>query len=98
MISVSVSLLKTQPCFWSSSFSSRKFSTMPLPITATVPATCGCALRSEGLPWVAQRVWPMPIEPASGTSRSAPSRFTSLPCARITRSLPSTTTAIPAES
>ena len=28
---------------------------------------CGCALLSVGLPWVAQRVWPMPMVPLSGS-------------------------------
>ncbi len=26
-----------------------------------LPETCGWALRSEGTPWVAQRVWAMPV-------------------------------------
>ena len=29
---------------------------------------CGCALFSVGAPWVAQRVWPMPVWPASGSA------------------------------
>ena len=38
---------------------------MPLWMTATLPLTsvCGCALRSVGPPWVAQRVWPIPVDP-----------------------------------
>ena len=50
----------------SSSFSSRKFSMMPLCTTETSSVMCGCALASVGLPWVAQRVWPMPVSPSSG--------------------------------
>ena len=47
----------------SSARSGAKFSMMPLWMTATVPvqSTCGWALRSLGAPWVAQRVWPMPV-------------------------------------
>ena len=36
---------------------------MPLWTTATRSVACGCALFSVGLPWVAQRVWPMPMWP-----------------------------------
>ncbi len=39
---------------------------MPLCTTAMRSVACGCALLSVGLPWVAQRVWPMPIVPLSG--------------------------------
>ena len=59
--SVSVSLRNFAPFFSSSSRSSRKFSMMPLCTTASFSVACGCALFSVGLPWVAQRVWPMPI-------------------------------------
>ena len=44
---------------------------MPLCTTATLSVACGCALTSFGLPCVAQRVWPMPIVPASGSARQA---------------------------
>ena len=50
-----------------SSRSSRKFSMMPLWTIATRSVACGCALTSFGPPWVAQRVWPMPMVPASGS-------------------------------
>ena len=36
---------------------------MPLCTIATRSVAIGWALRSDGLPWVAQRVWPMPIVP-----------------------------------
>lgn len=38
---------------------------MPLWTTATLPSAsrCGWALTSEGAPWVAQRVWAMPVVP-----------------------------------
>src|SRR5947209_7740788 len=39
---------------------------MPLWTTATSRDAIGCALRSEGTPCVAQRVWPMPILPCTG--------------------------------
>ena len=44
-----------------------KFSMMPLCTTATRSFMCGWALRSVGLPCVAQRVWPMPVRPLSGS-------------------------------
>ena len=44
---------------------------MPLCATATRSVACGWALLSVGLPWVAQRVWPMPILPASGSLHQA---------------------------
>jgi hypothetical protein len=59
---------------------------------------CGWALRSVGAPWVAQRVWPMPIVPASGSSQSRASRLFSLPSARRRSMWPSTSVAMPAES
>ena len=37
---------------------------MPLWTTASRGEACGWALASVGLPCVAQRVWPMPIDPA----------------------------------
>ena len=40
---------------------------MPLCTTATLSVACGCALTSFGWPCVAQRVWPMPMVPASGS-------------------------------
>ena len=36
---------------------------MPLCTTDTSSVMCGWALASIGLPWVAQRVWPMPVSP-----------------------------------
>ena len=42
---------------------------MPLCTTASFPLAWGWALFSVGRPWVAQRVWPMPTEPLSGSSR-----------------------------
>ena len=96
--SVSVSLSKWRPSAKSSSFSSWKFSMMPLCTIATRSVAMGWALRSEGLPWVAQRVWPMPIVPASGSLPSRASRFTSLPSARRRSMWPLTRVATPAES
>ena len=40
---------------------------MPLCTTASRSVACGCALLSDGRPCVAQRVWPMPIVPWSGS-------------------------------
>ena len=39
---------------------------MPLCTIETREVPCGCALLSVGAPCVAQRVWPMPVVPASG--------------------------------
>ena len=55
---------------------------MPLCTTASLSVACGWALFSVGRPCVAQRVWPMPIEPCSGFSCSRASRLRSLPSAR----------------
>src|SRR5690606_39721862 len=62
--SVSVSEENRTPSASSSPRSCPKFSMMPLWMSATRPSaeTWGCALRSEGTPWVAQRVCPMPQE------------------------------------
>ena len=82
-----------------SSRSCAKFSMIPLWTTATWPvqSTCGWALASVGPPWVAQRVWPMPLVPVQGRSSSASafSSLASLPALRSTRSLPSSTMATP---
>ena len=51
---------------------------MPLWTTASRREACGWALVSVGLPCVAQRVWPMPIEPESGAAASLASRFLEL--------------------
>ena len=58
-----------RPSASSSSFSSWKFSMMPLCTIATRSVAMGWALRSDGLPCVAQRVWPMPIVPAQRLAR-----------------------------
>ena len=55
---------------------------MPLWTTATRSVACGWALCSVGAPWVAQRVWPMPILPPSGSKASFCARLPSLPSAR----------------
>ena len=71
--SVSVSLSKRRPSASSSSLSSWKFSMMPLCTIATRSVAMGWALRSLGLPCVAQRVWPMPIVPRQRLAcRAAP--------------------------
>ena len=96
--SVSVSLSKRRPSADSSTFSSWKFSMMPLWTTATRSVAMGWALRSDGLPCVAQRVWPMPMVPGSGSAASRVSRLTSLPSARRRSMWPFTRVATPAES
>ena len=97
-ISVSVSDENLWPRAASAAFSARWFSMMPLCTTATPPYACGWAFSSEGRPWVAQRVWPMPVQPGSGPSWRSRTRFASLPFARRTVRPPGPTTATPAES
>ena len=60
---MSVSELSVWPRAASPSRSSWKFSMMPLWMTVMSPvqSTWGCAFRSFGRPWVAQRVWARPI-------------------------------------
>jgi hypothetical protein len=72
---------------------------MPLWTTASFSVACGWAFLSFGLPWVAQRVWPMPMAPESGACDSFTSRLPSLPSARRrSRRPPSSSVAMPAES
>ena len=100
-VSVSVSLANSTPAASSSARSSAKFSMMPLCTTAMRPvaSVCGCALRSFGAPWVAQRVWPMPVVPVIVRLASSLSRFSIRPAFLATCSVPSgPTTATPAES
>ena len=61
---------------------------MPLCTTASCSVACGWALFSVGRPWVAQRVWPMPMVPCSGSLASRVSRLRSLPSARRRVSAP----------
>ena len=96
--SVSVSVVNWTPSPISWSRSSWKFSMMPLWTTPTRSVTCGWALFSVGLPWVAQRVWPMPTVPGRGERSSSASRFSILPSARLRSMWPFTSVAMPAES
>lgn len=89
------------PSVSSEARSSAKFSMIPLCTTATRPMrpTCGWALPSVGPPWVAQRVWPIPVVAAgNGVSAIAFSRLASLPARLSTASFLLATNAIPAES
>ena len=102
--SVSVSLANSTPSASSSARSEAKFSMMPLWTTAILPVVsrCGWALRSVGRPWVAHRVWPMPVLPPSDSwsaSASAPSRLARRPARRRTVSPPRpSSSATPEES
>jgi hypothetical protein len=100
--SVSVSLVNSAPASRSSCFSSEKFSMMPLWMRASLPSSprCGWALSSVGPPWVAHRVWPMPVCPsARGSSPRSSERMPSLPARlRVPISPASVSTAMPAES
>ena len=60
---MSVSLANSTPSASSSARSSAKFSMMPLWTTATRPlgVDVRVGVASLGAPWVAQRVWPMPV-------------------------------------
>jgi hypothetical protein len=75
---------------------------MPLWMTATLlelQSRCGCAFASEGRPCVAQRVWPKPVEPASGSLVSRSASRPSLPSAFEPASTPwASMTAMPALS
>ena len=72
---------------------------MPLCTTATSPERWGWALVSLGRPWVAQRVWPMPRRPLTGSLASFSARRLSLPWARRTvKASGPVTTASPALS
>jgi hypothetical protein len=81
MTSLPVSVSNLAPLPSSSRRNSLKFSMMPLCTTASRSVACGCALFSVGRPCVAQRVWPMPIVPLSGSRASIASKFLSLPLA-----------------
>ncbi len=65
---------------------------MPLWTTAIEPETCGWALRSLGTPWVAQRVWAMPVtalvaaEAASSSATRPTERMRSMPAPAMTAS------------
>ena len=100
MTSVSVSLLNSCPRPASSSFSAAKFSMMPLWTTAKRPeqSVWGCALRSLGRPWVAQRVCPMPQVPSICSDATMASRPDTFPTLRLTTRPASVCTAMPAES
>jgi hypothetical protein len=73
---------------------------MPLWMTTKRPASsvCGCALASVGWPWVAQRVWPIPTVPGSGSRSRISRNRESLPAALRTSTAPLCATATPAES
>ncbi len=76
--SVSVSETKTKPSAVSLARRSEALSMMPLWTTATFSSAsrCGWALTSFGAPWVAQRVWAMPVVPAKRLGRRASSSRT----------------------
>jgi hypothetical protein len=98
--SVSVSEVKVWPRSWSFFRSVPAFSMMPLCTRAKSPSSvaCGWALRSVGGPCVAQRVWPMPYWPRTGSSSSDRSSSEIFPASLRTWIWPSSITATPAES
>ena len=74
---------------------------IPLCTTASWPpqSVCGWAFGSFGGPCVAHLVWPRPTVPGSGGwLSSAATRLPSLPARFSVTSMPSASTAIPAES
>ena len=97
---MSVSERNSTPTPSNSSRSTRKFSTIPLWTTTKAPVASqwGWALRSDGTPWVAQRVWPIPARPRSGASSRRATSRSSLPSAFETATPPLWATATPAES
>ena len=99
MISVSVSEVKVTPWAASRSRSTAALSMMPLWTTLIRPSSllCGWALASVAGPWVAHRVCPMPIRPASRRGSDA-SRSRTRPTRRNTWVPLGLPTAMPAES
>ena len=87
--SVSVSLRSSYPLRSISVRSARKFSTIPLCTTASVPSddVCGCAFTSVGGPCVAHRVCAMPSVPRGASPLHAFARFDTLPAALTTLSV-----------
>src|SRR3954454_17581035 len=82
---------------------------MPLTTTCTwsVVSKCGWALASLTRPWVAHRVWPIPVlagrvasatPPLPASRSTAATRFSRLPTARTESISPSAITETPAES
>jgi hypothetical protein len=59
-----------------------KFSMMPLWTSASTSVAWGWALAAVGAPWVAQRVWAMPVVPGAGSRASSRTSPISLPGAR----------------
>ena len=83
--------------------SSAWFSMIPLWMMAMRPvqSTWGWAFSAVGLPWVAQRVWPIAAAwPSGAAAVSSASAATEVvpPAARARQSAPSATMARPAES
>ncbi len=72
----------------------------PLWIRANLPSLLrwGWALASVTPPWVAQRVWPIPVVPVNCRGAMAFAMTSTRPAFLTTSSLPSWRTATPAES
>src|SRR3954451_23293291 len=98
--SVSVSEVNCHPSAISRFLSGRKFSMMPLWMSARRrrASTMGWALRSVGGPWVARRGWPRGWRPLTGCFSSFSFRRSSFPLALRVCSSPSRTATTPAES
>src|ERR1035441_3264327 len=73
---------------------------IPLCTTATKASheACGWAFARVTPPWVAHRVWEIPVRPFIPDARYLLSRSSILPTSFLTSSLPSLTVATPAES
>ena len=73
---------------------------MPLWMTTTRPwqSACGCAFSSDGWPWVAHRVCPIPTTPVSGVRSTIFTNCESFPADFRTSMPPLAITATPAES
>jgi hypothetical protein len=100
--SVSVSEVNVCPLASRRSASSAWFSMIPLWMIARRPVQSrwGWAFWVVGRPWVAQRVWPIPVRLAGAAATSVSSSATEwVPTAARTRQMaPGSTTATPAES
>ena len=77
--SVSVSLENSIPASINWFLSWLLFSIIPLWTTATLSVICGWAFFSSGVPWVAQRVWPIPILPGNDVLSNFSSKNLKLP-------------------
>ena len=97
---MSVSEVNSAPSSTSCFFRSVQFSTMPFITTCTRPdaSSWGWQFASVTRPWVAQRVWAMPLTASLPAPLMRSRRFFRGPTARTVRTSPFSTSEKPAES